>query len=251
MKKLMAAIAVAAFGWTASAQANEPIVTSDDLGIKGLELSANVAVVSEYFFRGISQSDDTPALQGGFDISHSTGLYAGVWGSNVDFNDGDQAQVELDYYAGFASAIFGVSYDIGFIYYNYPGALDTLEYDFFEFTASLGYDVVLPFVTVSTTAGVNYTPDNFGDSGNATYFYGEVEAPVGKYLTLGAHVGRYEIDKNNRFALADYTHFQVSASVNLFGFDVMAAYKDTTLSDTDCGGDACGGAVWLSVSRSF
>ncbi len=61
-----------------------------------IDVSANVGFVSEYSFRGIAQSDEHPALQGGFDVSHSSGLYAGIWGSNVDFNDGDQASVEVD-----------------------------------------------------------------------------------------------------------------------------------------------------------
>ena len=55
------------------------------------DFSANVGFVTEYSFRGIAQSDEHPAIQGGFDYSHDSGFYAGIWGSNVDFNDGDES----------------------------------------------------------------------------------------------------------------------------------------------------------------
>ncbi|MGY9020218.1 MAG: TorF family putative porin, partial [Alphaproteobacteria bacterium] len=92
--------------------------------------SANVGLVSEYYFRGISQNDDTPALQGSFDYEISLAkpvmAYVGVWGSNVDFNEGtgvDGASIEINYYGGLKGNIgdSGVGWDVGFIYYSYPG----------------------------------------------------------------------------------------------------------------------------------
>ena len=59
----------------------------------GLDVSANVGFVSQYSFRGIAQSDESVAIQGGFDASHDIGLYAGVWGSNIDFNTDDNADI--------------------------------------------------------------------------------------------------------------------------------------------------------------
>src|SRR5690606_29403731 len=112
-------------------------------------LSANVALTSEYFFRGISQTDDAPALQGGLDyeveIARPVSLYLGVWGSNVDFNEPagvDGATLELDVYGGVKGNIgdTGLSWSTGFIYYSYPGADSSLNYDFWELQASLGYD---------------------------------------------------------------------------------------------------------------
>lgn len=64
------------------------------------EFESYVTLVSEYSFRGVAQSDEGPALQGGVDWSHDSGFYIGSWASTVDFNDGDEANIELDIFAG-------------------------------------------------------------------------------------------------------------------------------------------------------
>ena len=104
-------------------------------------LTGNVGIYSQYIFRGLAQTDGDPALQGGFDYSHSSGLYAGVWMSNVSwlrdfgaYNGG--GSLEMDFYGGFKGA-FGSSdfgYDVGLLQYYYPGDVtpgavkaDTLE----------------------------------------------------------------------------------------------------------------------------
>ena len=93
----------------------------------GAEVSGNVALTSDYKFRGISQSDSAPSIQGGFDVAFDNGVYIGTWGAAVDFDcaidtcGGLNGGIELDYFAGFAADINeSVSYDIGYIYYDYP-----------------------------------------------------------------------------------------------------------------------------------
>ena len=80
-------------------------------------MSGNVAVTSDYAFRGISQTLEEPAIQGGIDLEHPTGLYLGTWGSSLNFGeDMPRAQVELDVYGGFgfsAAELFDV--DLGLI----------------------------------------------------------------------------------------------------------------------------------------
>jgi uncharacterized protein (TIGR02001 family) len=138
---------------TAFAEAAEPLVAEKDFPGK---FSANVGLTTEYIYRGLSQTDDQPALQGGFDYEHESGLSAGIWASNVDFNDGsDGASVEIDYYAAFSGEVKGVSWSVGGIYYSYPGVNDDFDYDFFEANASLGYG----FGPVAVTLGINYAPD--------------------------------------------------------------------------------------------
>ena len=90
----------------------------------GAEVSGNIALTTDYKFRGISQSDSAPSVQGGFDIAFDNGVYIGTWGAAVDFDcaidtcGGLNGGIELDYYAGFASDISdSVSFDIGYIYY--------------------------------------------------------------------------------------------------------------------------------------
>ena len=240
MKKLLI---VAGFGLAmlpalaANAQDNKE---EDDM-IPG-EFSANVALTSEYFFRGISQSDDRPAIQGGFDWSHDIGVYAGIWGSNVDFFD---AVVEIDYYAGFSKEIDAFSFDVGGIYYSYPGAMNSLDYDFFEVYGSAGYD----FGFASVTAGLNYSPNYFGDSGSAVYSSLAVNVPIGEYFYAGANVGYQTISDEMKFGLPDYVDWGVNAGATYKGFDFNIAYTDTDLSDSECD-DLCG-AVIFTVSKSF
>ena len=99
------------------------------------ELSGDVALVSDYIDRGISNTDHNPAVQGGINYSLGLGfedisVYAGFWGSNVDFDDGGEATVEIDAMFGLQGAIGGLNWDLGAVYYAYPGANHNLTYDY-------------------------------------------------------------------------------------------------------------------------
>ncbi|MEM7661067.1 MAG: TorF family putative porin [Pseudomonadota bacterium] len=98
----------------------------------GGSFSANVAITTDYTFRGISQSSSDAAIQGGFDWASDL-FYVGTWGSTVDFNDdlsnpitgeqiSDGSSTEIDFYAGFTPSVGDVGLDFGFIYYLYPNA---------------------------------------------------------------------------------------------------------------------------------
>ena len=212
--------------------------------------SANVAVTSEYLFRGISQTDDAPALQGGFDyevsLAEPVALYLGVWGSNVDFNEAagvDGATVEIDGYGGLRGTVPGtrLSWDAGFIYYAYPGADSNLEYDFWEVTASLGYD----FGVASVTGSVNWSPDNTGDTGYETYtkLAVDVPVPVVKDLSLSAYVANQDLDQGD-----SYVEWNFSVGYSIAGFGLSVAYSDTDISPA---ADGNGEAVIFTISRSF
>lgn len=215
--------------------------------------SANVGFVSEYFFRGLSQSDDGPALQGGIDwemeIAKPTSIYLGVWGSNVDFNDGDDgATLEADFYGGLKGEIgsTGLSWDVGFIYYAYPGAADSLDYDFVEVQGALGYD----FGVAAVSASVNYSPENFGNSGDAIYTKFAVDIPVPgiEGLGLSAYVAHQDIEDEAVFGSPDYVEWNIGASYSVAGFDLALNYSDTDISPS---GDGNSEAVIFSLSRSF
>ena len=214
-----------------------------DLG-SGWEGSANVGFVTDYSYRGISQTDTGPAVQGGFDLSHSSGFYAGIWGSNLDF--GDDADLEVDYYAGFSGEFSNkLGYDAGFIYYNYPksSAARAGDYDFWEIYGSLSYD----FGPASVTGGINWADDFFGGTGNATYYYGEVGIPLPAGFSVTLHAGQQDIDNGT-----DYAEYSIGLAKSLKGFDFSLTYKDTDLSDTECGSNTlCDGEFIFGVSRSF
>lgn len=90
-------------------------------------LSANVALTTEYVFRGVSQTAENPAIQGGFDATCGL-FYAGVWASSLDWgtdgNGNNMASIEMDWYAGFKPVTGPITWDLGVIYYTYPGSVD-------------------------------------------------------------------------------------------------------------------------------
>jgi len=243
MRALGVAALIAGLGLGA-ASAQEPLVKAEEF--PG-EFSANVGFVSEYVFRGVSQSDDNVAIQGGFDyslpVTDGVSFYAGIWGSNVDFAS---ANIETDLYGGISGEIAGgFGWDIGVIYYAYPSSSSRLDYDYVEIKGALSYDAG----AASATAAVYYSPEFFGKSGDAVYYALDVDVPVGKYVVLSGHVGHQDIQRNAVFGLPDYTDYSIGASVNLFGFDVGLAWTDTDMKKSECD-DLCG-IVVFSVSRSF
>ncbi len=223
------------------------LLSAPAFAVEDFEFSANAGFVSEYSFRGIAQSDETPAVQGGFDVGHASGLYAGIWGSNVDFNDGDEAHIETDFYAGYGSTFKGLNFDIGVIYYAYPGADDSLDYDFVEGSIAVGHD----FEMFSVSASFNYSPDYFASSDDAEYYALAVDVPLPHEFTLSAHVGRQEIDDNAAFGVEDYTDWSVGLGYTLEGFDMSLTYVDTDLDEPSECADGCDGRAIFSISRSF
>ena len=121
--------------------------------------SANVGLYSNYIFRGISQTAGKPALQGGFDYEHSSGLYAGTWASNIswleDFGAYSRSSLEWDFYGGYKGS-FGKSdftFDLGTVYYTYPGNTNPtfFDADTWELYAGLGWKYVI------TSYSIHYT----------------------------------------------------------------------------------------------
>ncbi|MEW5703659.1 MAG: TorF family putative porin [Pseudomonadota bacterium] len=215
--------------------------------------SANVALVSEYMFRGLSQTDGQPTIQGGIDFTYDTpspvDVYLGIWGSGVNFQTptaGDDATTEFDLYGGLTGEIEGVTWDLGGIWYTYPGANSTLNYDYAEAAVSFGYD----FGPAAASVGLNYSPEFFANSGDAFYWSGAVDVPLPEGFTLGLHLGYQSIKNNAAFALPDYTDWSVALSKEFMGFGFSLAYIDTDLSEGTCA-DVCATKVVGTISKSF
>lgn len=220
------------------------------LGIPG-EFSANVAITTDYRFRGITQSDKDPAIQGGFDYSvgltDELGLYLGVWGSSVNFNDGDQASIELDYYGGLTAEFEGIGIDVGLIYYSYPTASSRLNYDYLEGKIELSYS---PIESVTIGAGYNYSPDYFASSGDFHYPHVSIEftPDLGLPLpiTLDATYGYSFIEDNTAFGTDDYGDWTVGIGTEYQVLSFKLQYVDNDLSGSV--GDA---TVVFTVGASF
>lgn len=210
--------------------------------------SGTLTAVSDYVFRGITQSAEKPALQGSFDYAHNSGIYAGVWGSTVDFNDGDEASTEVDVYGGMKGqcGVTGLTWDIGGTYFAYPGADNSLDYDYFEAKAGLGYTIG----PVALNGNVNFSPEFFADSGDAWYTQGNATWTLPRDFSLTAHAGYQAIDDETAFGVPDYTDWALGVGYAIQGFNLGLQYTDTDLDKADCG-DNCDARVIFSVSRSF
>jgi len=180
--------------------------------------SANVALSSEYVWRGVTQTDSEPALSGGFDVSHSSGFYLGTWASNVDY--GDDASLEIDYYAGFGGDFgdSGFSYDVGGLYYDFPDE----DYDAFEVYGFVSYSFL--------SAGASYSVDLFDadDQEDNVYYQLDASHDVGA-ISLAAGVGYWDLDATNE----DPTNWYIGASTELAGFGLDLTYHDTDIDGSD------------------
>ena len=169
------------------------------LSVNAAEFESNVALSSEYIWRGVPQTNGEPAISGGFDISGENGLYFGTWASNVEW--GDDSALELDWYAGYSNELeSGITYDIGYLAYTYPGEEDL---DFEEIYLGLSYS----YFGLTYSAGQDDAPDNT-----------EVSIALGE-SGLGLTFGDYD-------DLGDYMILSYDLPMTLAGLSVNFSYHD-------------------------
>lgn len=229
------------------------VVMLSATGAAYAEASANVALSSNYMFRGISQTGEDaiePAISGGFDFGHESGLYIGTWASNVELadadGDNDVANMEMDIYGGYAGEMGGLSYDVGLLYFYYPG---TDKLDFFEYYGSLGTSVGSADVGLS----INISPDYYAESGDSYYVNASASMPLSDSFGVNASVGYQSIDEENTFGTPDYYDWKLGLTTSAMGLDLELAWIDTDLSNSDCfgGTDFCDGRAVFTASKSF
>jgi uncharacterized protein (TIGR02001 family) len=205
-----------------------------------ITVTGNVALVTDYRFRGLSQTSGEPAIQGGINVNHSSGIYAGVWSSSLDFgnlpaSDAVYGNQEVDLFAGWTGAVgSGVTADVGLLYYLYPSG-NVGKSDFFEpyasLTAALG--------PVTAKAGVAYAWkqqaldfDVDGDSDDSLYLYGELGTAIPNTpISLLGHLGWTKGALSPKFATlatADFAggfDYSIAATANVYkGLSLGVAY---------------------------
>jgi len=184
----------------------------------GVSFSGSAAVTTDYRFRGMTQASSDPAVQAGFTLSHNSGLYVGLWGSNVNFGESDP-HLELDPSIGFTTPLnfsptFKPILDVGVVEYNYPSA--TSKFNWTEFYAKLTFaDVFVKGGSLLTN--VNYTNDWAATGGNSWNFNAGYSAPFGDTGFGGvANIGYTTMDKK---ALPDnkdnYVDWKVGVNYNV------------------------------------
>lgn len=208
------------------------------------ELSGNVGFFTDYVYRGFTQTGGEAAIQGGIDWGHESGFYVGSWGSNVDFGGAADESLEVDIYGGFSNSFESIpelSYDLGVLYYWYPGTDDSFDYNFVEFYGSLGYD----FEVVSTSVGIAYSPDFFGGGEGAFYYTLGAEVPLPANFSLSGTYGISRFEDNTAAALPDYEDWNIGLGYSVWELDLSVNYTDTS----DDAGD--NGAVIFGVATAF
>ena len=230
MKKAILSTAVVAAIFAGSALADEHLAA--------FNIDAEVALTTDYRFRGISQTDEEAAVQGGITVDHKTGVYAGVWASSM------QSGAELDYFAGVNFDLASVTLGAEYRMYDYTGdyAVDP-DYEELSVTAS----------AMGATVGVIYSDDYSGTGAEYTRYGAAYNLPVGP-LMLHAHAGLNDFDQPY-FADGEdqYMDYEIAAMVDVAeNVTMKVSWVGTDLEKASVGGlDLAEDAFILSVSAAL
>ena len=238
------------------AQINAEAQATETTAAPASTFSWNATVISDYRYRGISQTRLQPALQGGADYVHASGWYVGAWGSTIKFakDAGGDGEVEIDVYGGKRGELApGLSYDVGVLRYFYPDnklgqVPGFVSAHTTEVYGQLGYGTA--YVKYSHAATRLF---GFVDSENSGYLDIGANIDTGNGLTVQLHAGHQKVKNNDA---ADYTDWKVGVS-RQFGFATVAvAYVGTNASKSVYASPKNGkftgrDALVLSVSRTF
>lgn len=212
--------------------------------------TGGVGMTSDYVFRGITQTDENPAIQGNLDwnynLDDTTALKLGVWGSNVDFNDGDEATSEFDLYANVTKTFDKATVGGQVLYYAYPGVDSNLDYNFWEFAGTAGYD----FDVVAVNASVSYSPNYFNDSDTAIYYRLGATVPLPHNFSVDGHYGYQTIDDNTLAGVPDYAEWALGVGYVINGVTLKLEYVDTDLTKSEVP-DGAEARTVFTISKSF
>ncbi len=220
------------------------------------DLSANLGVSSNYYFRGVTQTDDSAAISGGIDYAHDSGFYVGTWMSNVDF--GGKEDVEIDGYAGFANEIgdTGLGYDLSAWYYWYPGAGGEAQggdIDYAEVSGSLSYWWLTGTVAYTFWGEVESEnkPRAF-DDGDLYYNLGIDPGWSYEGFAPTAFIGYYSFDADGDCDECDlnYTHWGVGISKDAGDFGSFSVNYEQIDDSNDFSSDD-NPNFWIGWAKDF
>ena len=227
------------------------------------EISGNVTLASDYIFRGVSQTDNQIAIQGGLDYAWDNGFYVGTWASNVDsyfFDNQTDPQIELDIYGGYSGMYNDkIGYDVGYLRYQYPGSTDvntnevyangSYSTDFGDFGASINYSDELQFILSDQSAW---------------YVKGSFDRTLPWYdIGFSAHIGHsfgdaFDVsasDVGDSGLRDSYTDWSIGISKSWMGADYGLTYTDLTdikfQDGTKCKSNWCDSKVVFTIGKSL
>jgi uncharacterized protein (TIGR02001 family) len=225
---------------------------AEDAPASDITVTGGATVVTDYRFRGISQTNENFAVQGTLGVSHSSGLYVGVWGSTIDEYVAGASDQEIDLYAGYKHSFGGATVDVGVLYYYYPGSSDLfpgVNSDYFEPYASIS-GVIGP---VTATFGANYAPDQKALPDDNLYLHTELTGAIPNTpFTLKAHVGYTD----SAFPGANYWDWSAGVDYTWNHLTFGVSYVDTdwgkdVVTSATTGRDIADAAVVGSISVAF
>jgi uncharacterized protein (TIGR02001 family) len=220
-------------------------------------LSFNVGVTSDYLFRGVSQTHGKPAIQGGIDYAHPSGLYVGAWGSSISWVKDwlGKGSTEIDLYGGYKGTLAGdLGFDVGFIAYNYPGKGDAKTWlanpNTQEVYLGLSWKWLAAKYSYATSSyfigwmgGTNYDQKTRGSD----YLELNANYDLGNGWTLIGHVGKQKVKgfpDTAAVRTADYTDWKLGVSKDV-GFGVVTlAYSDTNAKGSCSGTGGTSAYCW-------
>ena len=213
------------------------------------EVSFNAAIVSDYRYRGVSQTRLKPALQGGADYTNNpTGFYAGTWLSTIKWTKdaGGDGDVEWDLYAGKRGDIAkDVAYDVGGLYYYYPSNGLHPSANTFELYGQISAGPFLVKYSHSTT-----NLFGFANSKNSGYLDGQFNNEVYDGYVLNLHVGHQNVKNNGSASYSDYK-VGVTKDFGVVTVALAAIYADTKTSVSPDGKNLAKTGAILTISKTF
>ena len=182
------------------------LLSISSLGFSAVSLSGNVALTSDYVWRGMTQNAGDPSISGGFDLEDDSGFYLGAWAANVASGDdsGATGSLELDGYLGYAGSFNDdAGYDVGYIAYTYP-AVDSLDFE--ELYITFDFYGVHVMYAGGVGSATNYSEIGYSiDAGPGTFSisYGDYEDTGTNYLIgFDWNVGDFTLG----FYYSDFDH---------------------------------------------
>ncbi len=211
-------------------------------------LTGNAGIYSQYIFRGLMQTNNDPAFQGGFDYSHASGFYAGTWMSNISWLTDSPASsgyksssLEMDFYGGYKGTFGGdFGFDVGVLQYYYPGSHDAVLFPGTVKADTLEIYGALSWKWLSAKYSQSIGNKTFGVANSRDTYYIDLSAtfPVTDKLNLIAHYGIQEFDGStvagvDNDSFASYKDWKLGATYTLpKDFTIGAYFTGTDMTAT-------------------
>ncbi len=235
----------------------QPLSAVAEGGESPHSFSANVLVATEYQFRGLTQSDEDFAIQGGFDYEYTPlGAYVGFWASSIEFPGLEinaPASVETNLYAGFSGSFSNeINWDIGGLYYYYPDHDENTgfgEYDYFEVYGNLDYTFAAYTFEPSIGIGFDWSPDYFGEDDDGIHIESFIGLSLPQGFGLTAYMNYLDVEGDKSFSTGyDYFYYSIelSKSIGIMDFAISWFAAGDDCDNILAGGndDLCEGFVF-------